>query len=55
MPSEDDDPTSYKNFTDLFWIMLAGFCVSWIYTFYKQTDVDIFFIDWEESKHSDEF
>lgn len=50
MPEESIDASSYKNFTVVFWIVLAFTCFTWVCDTWKQTDVDIFFIDWEKQK-----
>jgi hypothetical protein len=50
MPSEGDDPDSYSSFKTLFWVMFSGFIVNWLDVMLEQTDVDIFFIDWEKIK-----
>ena len=50
MPTESDDPDSYSSFKTLFWVMFSGFIVNWLDVMLEQTDVDIFFIDWEKIK-----
>lgn len=50
MPNEDQDPSSYKNFSDLFWVLFSAFMVVMLVIIFDQSSIDIFFIDWEKSK-----